>query len=113
MLPTIVSAVLTLLAPKAYAAQLATGQFGIEQSAGTLTISIIVSNVLSVAQDTIVPVCTAIFIAGAFFFTVSAGDEQRKSLGKDLMIGALIGIAVVVGVRQILNMAYFFLYGSN
>lgn len=99
--------------PKAYAATLSTGQFGIEQSAGTLSIGIIVGNILSVANDTIVAVCTAIFIAGAFFFTISAGDEQRKSLGKDLMIGAIIGIAVVVGARQILNIAYFFLYGSN
>lgn len=101
---------LTLAAPKAHA-QLSTGSFGIEQASGPLTIPQIINNVISVGVYSIGFVCTAIFIAGALFFTISAGDEQRKSLGKDLMIGAVIGIAVVAGARGILNMAYFFLYG--
>lgn len=113
MLTTIAIKALMQAPQKAYAATLGTGSFGIEESAGTLNIGLIVGNVISVAEYTITAVCSAIFIAGAFFFTVSAGDEQRKSLGKDLMVGAVIGIAVVMGARGILNMAYFFLYGAN
>lgn len=99
-----------LLAPSLAHATLNTGSFGIEQSAGTLDIPTIVGNVISVGLNSIGYLCTAIFIAGALLFTISAGDEQRKSLGKDLMIGAVIGIAVVAGARGILNLVYFFLY---
>ncbi|HLD32984.1 MAG TPA: hypothetical protein VJB10_05355 [Candidatus Peribacteraceae bacterium] len=98
-----------LFAPRAHAT-LSTGNFGIEQSSGALTIPVIVNNVVSVAVNSIGYVCTAVFIAGAVLFAASAGDEQRKSLGKDLMIGAVIGIAIVAGARGILNLAYFFMY---
>lgn len=101
-----------LFAPTAHAqGTLSTGSFGIEQSSGPLTISTMVNNVVTVGTNSIGYLCTAIFIAGALLFTVSAGDEQRKSLGKDLMIGAIIGIAIVAGARGILNLVYFFLYG--
>ena len=101
---------LGLLAPKAHAT-LSTGSFGIEQSSGALDIPTIVNNVVTVATNSIGYLCTAIFIVGALLFTISAGDEQRKSTGKDLMLGAVIGIAIVAGARGILNLVYFFLYG--
>ena len=63
--------------------------FGIEEGSNpTVTIGSLVNNVLSVANGTIGVVCTAIFIIGAFFLATSAGDDQRKSLGIDLMKGA-------------------------
>jgi hypothetical protein len=102
---------LGMFAPKAHAGTLTTSGFGIEASSGPLTIPIMINNVISVAINSITAVCTAIFIVGALLFTISAGDEQRKSLGKDLMIGAMIGIAIVTGARGIMNLVYFFLYG--
>ena len=99
-----------LFPPHAHAGVLHTGTFGIEQSSGALTIPVIVNNVVSVAVNSIGYLCTAVFIAGAVLFAASAGDEQRKSLGKDLMIGAVIGIAIVAGARGILNLVFFFMY---
>ncbi len=85
--------------------------FGIEAVTGPLTIQKIIINILQVTTGTIIYLCVTLFIAGAFFLTISAGDEQRKSLGKDLMVGAAIGLGIVVGAKGILDVAYFFLYG--
>ena len=74
-----------------------------------MTFDSAVASIVKVANDTIGIVCTALFIVGAFFFTISAGDEQRKSLGVDLMKGAAMGMAVVVGANGIINMIVFFL----
>lgn len=71
----------------------------------------IVGNVLSVGTLSITYVCTAVFIVGALLFSTSAGDEKRKSTGKDLMVGAVIGVAVVAGARGIFKIVYMFLYG--
>lgn len=74
-----------------------------------LTFDSAVQSIVKVANDTIGIVCTALFIVGAFFFTISAGDEQRKSLGVDLMKGAAMGMAIVVGANGIINMIMYFL----
>lgn len=76
----------------------------------TLSIPQIVWNILTVMLGSITAVCVTVFIAGAFFYAISAGDDQRKNLGKELMIGAVIGIGIIAGARGILEMAYFFLY---
>ena len=94
-----------------HAYTLSTGNFGIEASSGPQTIDTVTNNVIGVALSSIGFLCTAVFIAGAFMFAISAGDEQRKSLGRDLMLGAVMGIAIVYGARGILNLAYYFLYG--
>jgi hypothetical protein len=91
---------------------MSTGAFGIEAVTGPLNVPTVISNILTVMLGTITLVCIAIFIAGAFFLTISAGDEQRKSLGKDLMIGAVIGIIIVVAAKAILQLAFFFVYGA-
>lgn len=95
--------------PKAYAA-IPTGHFGIEAESGPLSIGAIGQNILAVGVGTISVVCSAVFIAGAFFYASSAGNDQRKSLGKDLMIGAVMGIAIVAGTGAIMNLVYSFIY---
>jgi len=92
------------------AAQLQTGNFGIESHSGTLKIPQVALTSLNVFINTITAVCVAIFIAGALFLGSSAGNDQRKSLGKDLMIGAVMGIAIVAASKTILNLTYSFLY---
>jgi hypothetical protein len=82
-------------------------RYGIDAS-----ISSIANNIGSTILITTIPLCSAIFIAGAFFYAISAGDEQRKALGKDMMVGAVIGVAIVAGARTMINLAYFFLYGN-
>ncbi|MCK5019490.1 MAG: hypothetical protein KAS32_20695 [Candidatus Peribacteraceae bacterium] len=113
MLIRIYSKTVSLLIEKAQAYEPATlpvSGFGIEAQSGTLTMDAIVMNAISVGVGTITAICTAIFIAGAFFIASSAGNDQRKSLGKDLMIGAVMGIAIVVAAKGIINIAYSFLY---
>jgi hypothetical protein len=71
----------------------------------------IVDNIFHALKITIIPVATTIFIAGAFFFVIYFGNEEQKSRGKNLMIGSLIGVAVVFGAQAILNFVMYFIYG--
>jgi hypothetical protein len=57
-------------------------------------------------------VCVAIFVAGAFFFIISMGQESRSGLGKGMMIGAVIGAVVISGARVILNTVMYFVYAN-
>ena len=72
----------------------------------------IVNNVLFVLQGAIVVVCTCIFIVGGLVFAISGGNEDKKSRGKDLMFGSLIGMGIVLAAKGIMNMVYFFVYGA-
>lgn len=111
MITNILPTALRILTTRAHA-QISTGSFGIEAESGTLTIRQIGQNILAVGVGTISVVCAAVFIAGAFFLASSAGNDQRKSLGKDLMIGAVMGIAIVAGAGVIINLTYSFIYAS-
>jgi len=53
----------------------------------------------------------AVFVTGAFLFTISAGDEKYKSRGKDLMTGALWALGIVLGAQAILRTASYFIWG--
>lgn len=55
-------------------------------------------------------ICTGIFIVGAFFLTASRGKDDMVQKGKDLMTGALIGLAVVLGSYAILRTALYVIY---
>jgi hypothetical protein len=92
--------------PKAYA-QLNVSGLGF----GGATFQGIVGSIVEVLTATIVYVSGAIFVIGAGLFIISAGDEGRKSQGKQMMIGSLIGVGVVVGGKAILNTIMYFLYG--
>ena len=78
---------------------------------GQLSLAQIANNIISALQYTIVPLGVALFAVGAFMYTISGGSEDRKSQGKDFMIGSLIGVAVVLGAKMILNFIIYFLYG--
>ena len=71
-----------------------------------------INNVTNMLMNTGWYVCTAIFIAGAFFFIISLGQESRSGLGKGMMIGAVIGAIVIGGARLILNTVMYFVYGN-
>ncbi|MBT3293323.1 hypothetical protein HN512_02680 [Candidatus Peregrinibacteria bacterium] len=112
MIQTFLSKITTYLVPRASAGTLSTGGFGIEAEAGVLTSEDILLNIINVGVGTVSVVCSAIFIAGAFFFASSAGNDQRKSLGKDLMVGAIMGIAIIAAAKGIINLTYSFLYAA-
>lgn len=69
------------------------------------------SNLASVLQNTIMPVCGAIFALGALLYIASAGNDERKNQGKEFMIGAVIGLGVVVAANTILDLTIYFIYG--
>ncbi len=57
-----------------------------------------------------VPVCTALFMLGAFMFVLSTGKEDRVKRGRDLMVGSVEGLAVILGSYAILRMFLYVLY---
>ncbi len=45
-------------------------------------------------------------------FTAGFISEENKSKGKNLMIGALYGMGIVIASKAIFNTAYFYVYGN-
>jgi len=70
-----------------------------------------VDSVVSVLQDSIVAVAVACFTIGAGLYIISGEKEDRKNQGKEFMIGSLIGVAIVVAAKAILNLTLYFIYG--
>ncbi len=79
--------------------------------AGGITWSEIINNLLFVIAMTIFYVAAAAFLIGALMYTAGFINEEYKSKGKQLMIGSLTGMALVLAARAIFNAAYFFVYG--
>lgn len=70
------------------------------------------NGIISVLMNSIVSICAAVFITGAFLYIVgSFGKEDLKSNGKNMMIGSLVGLAIVQLGRAIVHITLFFLYG--
>ncbi len=54
-------------------------------------------------------VAIAMFVIGALFVTLSGIKEDWRQKGKDLMIGSVMSLAVVLGAYAILRMLEYFL----
>jgi hypothetical protein len=54
--------------------------------------------------------CTILFLVGALLLILSRGKEDQVSRGKNLMIGSLIGLAIVLGSYAIISTFLYFLY---
>ncbi len=72
----------------------------------------VVGNITDLLTGSIVAVGIAMFLVGALLYTISGEKEDRKNQGKDFMIGALIGVGIVVSARAILNLVLYFIYGG-
>ncbi|MDP6575930.1 MAG: hypothetical protein QF755_05590 [Candidatus Peribacteraceae bacterium] len=91
----------------------ASAQIRVWGPAAGLTAPGAIANVTNMLVATGWYVCTAIFVAGAFFFVISlGGQESRSGLGKGMMIGAIIGAIVISGARVILNTVMYFVYAN-
>lgn len=77
---------------------------------GSLTWTKILNNIIWTLGATIFSVSAAAFMIGALMYTAGFINEENKSKGKQLMIGALMGMALVLSARAIFNAAYFFVY---
>lgn len=70
----------------------------------------IIGRIVGLLKGVIVAFCTVIFVLGALFMILGAGKEDMLQKGKTMMIGGVIGLAVVIGAPIILRM-FFNLFG--
>ncbi len=54
-------------------------------------------------------ITVAIFIYGALLLTASGAHEEWKNKGKDIMIGSLVAMVIVLGAYAILRTVAFFI----
>ncbi|MFA7682398.1 MAG: hypothetical protein WCX61_05210 [Candidatus Peribacteraceae bacterium] len=102
----IIAALTTVATPTAHATFSVGGWL-----AGNVTVDIMIGNVVNVLMRTGYWVCASIFLVGAFMYTISTGEETRKSLGKSMMMGSVIGGAIISGAKMIMSTVLFFIYG--
>lgn len=69
----------------------------------------LVQNIIIFLGQAILAVAGALFVAGAIMVTVSGVKEDYRQRGKEIMFGAIISIAVVLGAYAILRMLYYVL----
>ena len=70
------------------------------------------SGIIDVLMKSIVSICAAVFITGAFLYILgSFGKEDLKSNGKKIMIATIIALAIVELGRAIVAITLFFIYG--
>ncbi|HVW66958.1 MAG TPA: hypothetical protein VHA78_04500 [Candidatus Peribacteraceae bacterium] len=74
-----------------------------------LSIWQIITRIITFLAGSVVIIAGAMFLVGAFMIVLSGAKEDYKQKGKDLMIGSLIGMGVVLGAYAILRTVSFFL----
>lgn len=65
-------------------------------------------NVIDFMAASIGFLAVAIFIYGALLLTASGAHEEWKNKGKDIMIGSLVAMVIVLGAYAILRTVAFF-----
>ncbi len=70
----------------------------------------IIGSIVGLLKGVIVAFCTVIFALGALFMILGAGKEDMFQKGKTMMIGGIVGLAVVIGAPVILRM-FFNIFG--
>jgi hypothetical protein len=78
---------------------------------GDVTWESIVGSIGEMLTATIEIASMAVFVTGGFFFAISAGDENRKSKGKNMMIYSLVALGIVVGAKGIMRTISYFIWG--
>jgi hypothetical protein len=92
--------------------QLRLAAITLDPAAGNLTIGQIVANLAGTLLNSIFFVSSAVFAYGALLYVLSAFKEENKNNGKEYMIGALVGLLVVLSAKLILGAVMLFIYGS-
>jgi hypothetical protein len=72
----------------------------------------IIKNIADFLRVTAVPVGTAVFVLGAFFYVISVGNEERKGTGKKFMIGSIVGVVIVMAAQVLVNFVLHFVYSE-
>ena len=87
-----------------------TAPFPIVIGTPNLTPQTVLQNVVTFLLRMGVFVCITVFMLGAFYMVFSRGKEDLLQKGKDLMIGAVIGLAVILGAYGIIRTFFYVLY---
>lgn len=69
----------------------------------------IITRIIGYLAGAIAAVAMAMFTVGAFFVTIAGAKEDYKQKGKDLMIGSVLSLTVVLGAYAILRTVDYFL----
>jgi hypothetical protein len=69
----------------------------------------IMQRIISYLAGAISTIALVMFVVGAFLITISGAKEEYRKMGKDLMIGAVLSLAVVLGAYAILRTVDYFL----
>ena len=101
----IMLAVGLLLSPVAFAQRTITLGLGVNSSFGEA-----IGNLIRFLAVVSIPVCTALFMLGAYLMVLSRGKEDQMKRGKDLMIGSLEGLAIILGSYGILRAFLYLVY---
>ena len=75
-----------------------------------LTIPQILGRIITYLGLAIGVVCMALILIGAFFVVIGGAKEDARGKGKDMIVGALIGLIVVGIAYAILRTVTYFLY---
>lgn len=69
----------------------------------SITFMGVATNIIMFMAGAIPVVATAMFVVGAFMVTISGIKEEYRQTGKNLMIGAVMSLAVVLGAYALLR----------
>lgn len=69
----------------------------------------IAGRIVAYMSGAIAAISVAMFVIGAFLYTISGIKEDYKQKGKDMMIGSILALAVVSGAYAILRTVDYFL----
>lgn len=69
----------------------------------------IIQNVIDFLAASITTIATVMFLVGAFMIVLAGAKEDFKEKGKDLMVGSIVSIGVVLGAYAIYRTVASFL----
>ena len=87
-----------------------TAPFPIVIGTPNLTPAMVLQNVVTFLLGASTLVCITVFMLGAFYMVFSRGKEDLLQKGKDLMIGAVVGLEVILGAYGIIRTFFYVLY---
>jgi hypothetical protein len=79
----------------------------------SITFFAALGNIIKYATGVIAAIAVAMFVVGAFMVTISGIKEDWRQRGKDLMIGAVFSLGVVLGAYAILRVVDCLLVGCS
>lgn len=74
------------------------------------SVEVILTRIINYMAGAVVFCAAAMFAVGALYVTASRGDADTVKKGKGLIIGAIVGAAVVLGSFAILRTIFYYIY---